>query len=268
MSFILELPAIVSFLIVCAVTVLITVTGLRIVRKRYPHEVLKENHEVAAVMFNAFGLLYAIVVAFVVFVTWGRYDEAGKNLELETSQAADIFFISKAFPDSTSKQIRQALSEYTIAVVEEEFITMSQGKPSTKTVDAVKKLNHIFLTMDTKTMANTIVYEEAFKRLNDMTQYRRLRIFASKDSIPMVIWLVLIAGAVIMVSYTYFFGIKKVLPQNLMTAALTITVTLILFLIFILDHPFVGSTAVSSDPMKQVMESMKKGVANDNAPPK
>jgi Protein of unknown function (DUF4239) len=268
MSFILELPAFASFAIICCVTVLIVVIGLRFVRKRYPQEVLKENHEVAAVMFNAFGLLYAIVVAFVVFATWGRYDDAGKDLELEASQAADIFFVARAFPDSTRKQIRQALLEYTSSVVEDEFMTMSQGKASTKTIEAISKLNHIFLTMDTKGMANTVVYEESFKRLNDLGQYRRLRIFASKDSIPSVIWLVLIAGAVIMVSYTYFFGIKKVLPQNLMTAALTITVTLILFLIFILDHPFVGSAAVSSDPMKQVMETMKKGVANDNAPPK
>jgi hypothetical protein len=268
MSFILELPAEVSFLLICCVTVLIVVTGLRFVRKRYPQEVLKENHEVAAVMFNAFGLLYAIVVAFVVFATWGRYDDAGKDLELEASQAADIFFVARAFPDSTSKQIRQALLEYTSSVVEDEFMTMSQGKASAKTIAAISKLNRIFLNMDTKTMANTIVYEEAFKRLNDLGQYRRLRIFASKDSIPSVIWLVLITGAFIMVSYTYFFGIKKVLPQNLMTAALTITVTLILFLIFILDHPFVGTTSISSAPMKQVMETMQKGAAFDNAPPK
>lgn len=268
MSFLLELPVGLSFLIICSITVLVAALGLWFVRKRYESDVLKENHEVAAVIFNAFGILYAVVVAFVVFVVWGRYDDASKNFELEASQTADIFFISKAFPDSTSKQIKQALYEYGSSVTEDEFLNMSRGQASPKTIDAVKKLNQIFLGMDVKTLPNTIVYEEAFKRLNDLGQYRRLRVFAAKDGVPTVIWIVLILGAMIMVSYTYFFTIRRALPQNLMTAALTITLTLILFLVFILDHPFSGSTSVSSDPMKQVVITMKKSLANENAAPK
>ena len=260
MSFLLDLPIGLSFVIICSFTVLISVLGLRFVRKRYESDVMKENHEVAAVIFNAFGILYAVVVAFVVFVVWGRYDDAGKNFELEASQTADIFFISKAFPDSTSKQIKQALYEYGSSVVDDEFMKMSHGEGSSKTIEAVIKLNGIFLGMDIKSLPNTIVYEEAFKRLNDMTQYRRLRVFAAKDSVPSVIWIVLIVGAVIMVSYTYFFTIRKALPQNLMTAALTITLTLILFLIFILDHPFSGTTAISSAPMSSTVTTMKKAL--------
>jgi len=263
MSYLMDLPVGLGFLIICVVAVTLAVLGLRLVRRRYDHDVLKENHEVAAVIYNAFGILYAVVVAFVVFVVWGRYDDAGKNLELEASQVADIFFISKAFPDSTSKQIKQALYEYGSSVTDDEFMKMSKGEASPKTIDAIKKLNSIFLSMDIKTLPNTIVYEEAFKRLNDLAQYRRLRVFAAKDSAPMVIWIVLIAGAVIMVTYTYFFAIRRVLPQNLMTAALTITLTLILFLVFILDHPFSGSTAVSSDPMKSTVTTMKKALGID-----
>jgi len=75
------LPAWLSFLIVSAVTTAVTLCGLYFVRRRYPAELLKENHEVAASIFNAFGLLYGVVVAFVVFVAWSRYDDATKNLQ-------------------------------------------------------------------------------------------------------------------------------------------------------------------------------------------
>ncbi len=257
MAFLLDFSAGLAFVIICLMTTLIAVGGLWLVRRRYQPEALKENHEVAAVIFNAFGLLYAVVVAFVVFVVWGRYDDAGKSLELEASQTSDIFFVAKAFPDSISSQIKQALYEYGSSVVDDEFPKMSKRESSSKTVDAIKKLNQIFLNMDVKTMQNTVVYEEAFKRLNDLLQYRRLRVFAAKDSVPPVIWIVLIAGAIIMVAYTYFFTIRKVLPQILMTSSLTVTLTLILFLVFILDHPFAGSTAISSAPMQQTVEVMK-----------
>lgn len=264
MTFLLNLHPLVSFLIVCFAAVLISVTGLHIVRRKFGHEVLKENHEVAAIIFNAFGILYAVVIAFVVFVVWSHYDDAGKNLELEASQAADIFYTSRAFPDSTSRQIKQALFEYTTSVVNDELNTNTDGSSSTKTVTAIRKLMGIFLGMDVKTLPNQVVYEESFKRFNDLAQYRRLRVFAAGDSVPLVIWIVLLTGSFIMVSYTYFFGIKKVLPQSLMTSALAITLSLILFLVFILDHPFTGTSSVGNGPVKTVMEQMKRSIDNQS----
>jgi len=74
MEFLLNWPWALSFFFVSAVTTTIAVLGLCLVRKKYPADVLKENHEVAAIIFNAFGVLYAVVVAFVVFVTWNGYD--------------------------------------------------------------------------------------------------------------------------------------------------------------------------------------------------
>jgi len=114
--------------------------------------------------------------------------------------------------------------------------------------------------MDVKSLPNEPAYEESFKRFNELSQYRRLRMFAAGDSVPSVIWIVLLAGAIISVSYTYFFAMRKIVPQSLMIASLTITITLILFLIYILDHPFTGATAITGEPMKIVMESMKKAL--------
>src|SRR5246127_5466272 len=99
MQFLLNLWPPLSFFIVSAVTTAFALAGLYLVRKKYSAEVLKENHEVAAIIFNAFGLFYGVMVAFVVFVTWNGYDEATKNLQLETSETLDIFHSADAFPD-------------------------------------------------------------------------------------------------------------------------------------------------------------------------
>src|SRR6266513_2680420 len=107
MQFLLNLPAPVSFFVVSAITTFPTLVGLHFVRKKYSAEVLKENHEVAAIIFNAFGLFYGVLLAFVVFVTWGGYDDATKNLQMEASEALDIFHISTVFPDPAGEMIRQ-----------------------------------------------------------------------------------------------------------------------------------------------------------------
>src|SRR6266540_2100632 len=103
MQFLLDWPVPISFLTVSLMTTFVALAGLYLVRKKYPAEVLRENHEVAAIIFNAFGLFYGVMVAFVVFVTWSGYDEATKNLEMEANQVADIFHSADAFPDPARK---------------------------------------------------------------------------------------------------------------------------------------------------------------------
>src|SRR5438105_13073212 len=98
MQFLLNLPSAISFLIVSVITTALALAGLRFVRTKYSAEVLQQNHEVAAIIFNAFGLLYAVVVAFVVFVTGMDYEEPTRNLQMKANESNDIFNTSKQFP--------------------------------------------------------------------------------------------------------------------------------------------------------------------------
>src|SRR5205823_7673301 len=213
MQSLLNWPDWLSFLVVSAVTTSIALAGLCFVRKKYPAEVLKENHEVAAIIFNAFGLLYGVMVAFVVFVTWSGYDEATKNLQLEASEALDIFHSAESFPDPAKKIIQQALQDYLAAVYNDELQRMAEGQISLNARGAHANLRTLFSQMDTTSIPNRELYAESLRCLNNLAQYRRLRIFAGNDTIPPVIWLVLLVGGVFAVSYTFFFGMKNIKAQ-------------------------------------------------------
>src|SRR5437764_9002718 len=99
MQNLLYLPVPMAFFVAAAITTFLGLAGLYLVRRKYSAEVLKENHEVAAIIFNAFGLFYGVMVAFVVFVTWSGYDEATKNLHLEASEDLDLFHSAEGFPE-------------------------------------------------------------------------------------------------------------------------------------------------------------------------
>src|SRR5215467_3247772 len=130
MQFLLELTPPVSFFIVSAITTFFSLAGLYLVRRKYSAEVLKENHEVAAIIFNAFGLFYGVLVAFVVFVTWSGYDDATKNLQLEASEALDIFHSAEAFPEPTNKILRQGLRDYVASVYNDEVQMLARAQIS------------------------------------------------------------------------------------------------------------------------------------------
>jgi uncharacterized protein DUF4239 len=256
-QFLLNLPPPVSFFIVSAITTFIALAGLYFVRKRYSADVLKENHEVAAIIFNAFGLFYGVLLAFVVFVTWSGYDDATKNLQLEANEVADIFHITQVFPAPANETIHQTLLDYVSSVYNHELRTMSEGEVSLHSNEAMVKLINGFYRIDENSVPNREIYAEALKRLNNLAEYRRLRIFAGNDTVPAVVWLVLLVGSVISISYTYFFGMKNIRAQYLMAGSLTVTITLILSLIYVLDHPFTGASRVSAEPLRQVMLILK-----------
>jgi hypothetical protein len=257
MRFLLNLPPTVSFFIVSAITTFFALVGLYLVRKKYSAEVLKENHEVAAIIFNAFGLFYGVMVAFVVFVTWSGYDEATKNLQMEASEALDIFHSSEGFPEPTNKILQQGLRDYVASVYNDEIQRMSQGEISVHSGGAHANLRILFSQLEANSIPNRELYAESLRCLNNLAQYRRLRIFAGNDTVPPVIWLVLLIGSVFTISYTYFFGMKNIKAQYLITTTLTVTITSILFLIYVLDHPFTGTSKVSIEPLRQVLEQMQ-----------
>jgi len=257
MLFLLKLPPPVSFFIVSAIPTFFALFGVHLVRKKYSADVLKENHEVAAIIFNAFGLFYGVMVAFVVFVTWTGYDEATKNLQLEASEALDIFHSAAAFPDPAKNIIQQGLRDYLTSVYNDEIQRLSRGETSLDTAGAHATLRTLFSQMDTTSIPNRELYGESLHCLNNLAQYRRLRIFAGNDTVPPVIWLVLLVGGAFAVSYSFFFGMKNLRAQYLITTTFTVTLTSILFLIYVLDHPFTGTSRVSLEPLRQAMSAMQ-----------
>src|SRR5947207_15593005 len=86
-----------------------------------------------------------------------------------------------------------------------------------------------------------------------------MRIFAGNNTVPPVIWFVLLVGGVFAVSYTFFFGMKNIRAQYLITTTLTVTVTSILFLVYVLDHPFTGTSRVNLETLRQAMAAMQCG---------
>jgi len=259
MEFLLNLPPAISFFLVSAFTTLLGLAGLYFVRKKYPTEVLKDNHEVAAIIFNAFGLFYGVMVAFVVFVTWTGYDEATKNLQLEASEALDIFHSAEAFPEPTNKILRQGLRDYVASVYNDELQMLARDQISLISGGAHSQMAMLFHQVDAQTIPNRELYAETLHCLNNLAEYRRLRIFAGNDTVPPVIWGVMLIGGLFTISYTFFLGMKNVKAQYIISSTLTITISLILLLIYVLDHPFTGASKVSAEPLKEVLDIMQKG---------
>ena len=254
MRFLLYLNPIISFVIIAAISIVVSYVGLKLVRRKFPHEYLKEHHEVAGIIFNAIELIYAVLVAFVVFATWGSFDEAEKNIEMESNKLSDLFLDASAFPDSVRKEIRVGIADYTQAIIEDDWPAMQkQEKAPSEVINKLRKVWTSYMKINGREINNPQMYSESIRQINNMSEFRRLRWLDSKKSTPEVIWLFLIVGAIASVVFTFFLGTKHLKAQYMMTSVLAIINGMVLYLIYILDHPFIGINAISDESFRTIL---------------
>ncbi len=104
-------------------------------QRRLKSEVLRRHNDVAGFLFSAVGVLYAVVLGFVVVVVWQKYDDAVSNVENEVDAVANLYHVVDAFPTTERNQIRAGLRAYaeTVALVEWPAMNRDQEVPETGT---------------------------------------------------------------------------------------------------------------------------------------
>jgi hypothetical protein len=242
---------------IVGMSILIAHVGLRIVRRKVPLPVPETQHEVGGFIIGVLGAIYAVLLAFVVVVVWNQFEDAKSTVEKEANQLHDLSRIAQGFSNPVRQRMLDGLRAYVQVVIDDEWRTMSEGKASPKAQAAMEDLWRIYRDVDPQTNRENALYGESLDRLSDVSDSRRLRVFASGDDIPMVIRILLWVGGFITIAFTYFFGVKSLRSQALMTMALSGEIAFILFLVVALDNPFHGDLRVPPEPMQTVLELMK-----------
>src|SRR5580704_7555446 len=94
-----------SGVFVVGASMLLSVAGLLVVRRFANIDWLKRHHEVASHFFVMIGTLYAVLIAFAIYVVWSASKEAGANLEHEATEVDDLSRLSTAMPDPLRRKI-------------------------------------------------------------------------------------------------------------------------------------------------------------------
>jgi hypothetical protein len=243
--------------VIVGASVLLAHLGLYLVRRRVPLSVLETQHEVAGFIIGVLGAIYAVLLAFVVVAVWDQFGEAKITVITEANQLSDLSRMVQGLPQESQGRVLESIRVYARSVIEDEWSTMAQGEASPKTQAAMDNLWQTFREVEPQTNRENALYAGALDRLNQLSDSRRLRVHASSDDIPTIIQILLWGGGLIMIAFTYFFGVKSLRSQALMTAALAGEVAFILFLVVALDNPFHGYLRLPSEPMQQVLKRIE-----------
>lgn len=237
--------------------IVVSVLGLFIVRRYVDIAWLRKHHEIASYFFLMIGTLYAVLIAFAIFVVWTQFQDAGTNLEREVNEVGDLSRMAALMPEPMRSNMRSALLEYIRAVVDDEFPAMADGRESPRTWQAQQNLWDAYKTSEPDNPKAQIYAAETLKHLNELSNYRRIRLFTMRGTVPVPLWVLLYSGGVLLIGFTYFFGHESVAWQAAMTAALASTLAFSLYLIVAFNGPFDGSTRVSDAPYRLELQHVE-----------
>lgn len=259
--YLLNLPSYLTLIIVITISSIISIGALLIVRKKISWETFKENHEVGGFLFNALGLIYAVLIAFVVYATWDDYESSQDYCGREANTLQSLFFDSDGLPEQNRAAIKAGIIDYLKCVIDEDWPLLAKGEDNPNSRNKLMKLWDLYVKMDTlRDAKQQAFFQESIKKLNEVTELRRLRIISSVNHIPAMIWIVIIIGALTSIGFSLFFGTKSFKLQAIMTALFAMTNAIILILIFDLDHPFTGDVEISSLPYRSILDFLQNSM--------
>lgn len=230
--------------------------GLHLVRNRVDADHLEEHSTAHTAVFAIVGTFYAVLVAFAIVAVWEDYSRTQEIVQTEANALANLERVSRGFPVEVRRQVQEAASTYARLVVDKEWPAMAEKGTSEQAHAALIELWSVYTDVGPE-VRDSHLYDESIGLLTDIDDNRRLRLLASRKTVPAVTWILIYGGGFVTIALTYFFAVTKGWLLRSFVASIAFTVSVSLFLVAALEGPFSGGLVVSSGAFSFVLENMQ-----------
>ena len=251
------MSAVLLAIIVVSLAVLGALGGLASVYLLVPPERREPYNSVGGILFVPISGLFSLLAAFMIGLGWQQYDDARVNVQREVNALSAIYWHADTLPQPDRRRIQELAHSYAQAILDEEWALMAQGEDSTRAWSITDELRDSVDALEPSTTVEQTRYGQLTMQVENMLDYRRLRLLASREGLPPILWAVLLGLGALLISFTYLFGLKRFWVHALMVGAVTAAVTLSLFTVEALEYPFSNPALVSAEPFEKVLEGFE-----------
>jgi uncharacterized protein DUF4239 len=244
-----NLPLWAMLLLYVGGALVVGIGGFHAMRRFVPS--LTRNAEVRSLS-SAFSIssgLFSFVLAFTIGQLYTNYVRANSDAKTEGNEIAQVLRSAQGLPPGLGRIVRSETLAYAVEVRTHEWALMQHGGSS---VQAWQDLDLLYRTLEKSQAVSRSdpFYAETVAHVNDLVIARRTRLDDVNLSLPPLFQALLLIGAVLAISSTFYFKPIGEPIQMVMIGAASVLVGLALLVATQLDYPYSGSIAVSSAPFK------------------
>jgi hypothetical protein len=217
----------------------------------------KESNDFTGAVVAVIGTTYAVILAFTLSGVWTMFQQAQANEEQEANALVNVYRIATHLQDSRAQQIEALCLQYADNAVGREWETMWKSKQLTK--EGATMINQLWAlagAAQANAKPDAIAAYQLMEELRALTQCRRIRAMESRESLPGILWTVLIAGGIITVAASCFFGVPNFHFHVLQVLVLTFLISLVLIAISDIDRPYQGTVPVQPEGFRFALRTL------------
>jgi hypothetical protein len=225
--------------------------GFHLMRRFVPSLARNAEDRSLSSAFSISSGLFSFVLAFTIGQLYTNFVHATSDAKAEGNQVAQVLRSAQGLPAPLGPKIRFETLAYAAEVRTHEWSLMKHGGSS---VQAWQDIDQIYRTLQ-KQKAESIsrsdpFYSETVTHVDDLVLARRTRLDDVNLSLPPLFQALLMIGALLAISTTFYFKPFGEPIQLVMIGAAAALVGVALLVATQLDFPYSGTIAVSSAPFK------------------
>jgi Protein of unknown function (DUF4239) len=224
------------------------------IQRTWPRLAEGEHNDVAGFIIAVVGVIYAVLLAFVVIIIWENFSDAEGVVAQEASALRSIYRETTAFPQEVREPVHEDVRRYAEAAIQREWPAMKHGVSGDPAVAQIldEMSEHLTQLPATTPSQQEYIGAEA-ARFNDLVSARSKRLDFVEQGVPGVLWTALVVGAVVTIGFATLFGLRSVGLHITITASLAAVIGVLLFVAVAIDHPFGGDVTVTPAPLERVL---------------
>jgi len=201
---------------------------------------------------------YGLAMALIAVSVFETYSDVSKIIAQEASELSALYQDASSYPEPIRPLLQKELRDYAQYVIHEAWPAQQQGQVAAGGIAMLNRFQATLVGFKSVSEDQRLLHGEALRAYNEMLEARSLRLDAVDTGLPRVMWVVIVAGALLSLSSTFFFKVEHTHLQGIQVLLLATFIGLVIFMIVALDRPFRGDLGLPPEPYQLVYDQLMK----------
>lgn len=224
--------------------------GTTVVRRLIRRQVAEGHNDVLVPLFLTAGVIYAVLLGFMVVGEWESYDAARANADEEAAVLVPLYRQTTVMDAHGRDAMRKVLREYAEHVVQG-WQRFANGERNRRAGHDANEILSVIGELKFETKSQELMAAQFLQTYSQLVLDRNKRYVQAADSLSWLMWFAAIGGGIVTVTMSFMLFMERCWPQVLAVCVMSALIGTLLWTVALLSRPFLGPLALDPAPFEQ-----------------
>ncbi len=227
-------------LVVCLGSAILAMASFTLTRKLLKPIDISEHQTFLDAMFNIVGTLVSLILGLLVAAALDQYQNLERAVDSEAASVSEIYRFSRGLQEPSRSQIQGLCERYCQLVISDEWPALAKGQVSQAVFETFCLLSDEVVLIHPSHDGEANLQASMLESLDVVGAGRRERLLTLNNTREHLLGPILLAGAVIVLAFAFFYVKRNSLFHSVVIAFVAIALGGNMALIYVLSKPFDG----------------------------